>query len=63
MRSEREFIEVLRLMGMDGEKGGSTTLISNFRRLFDQLLYQSEQRIKAREWLKAHSGELYLEFE
>ncbi len=63
MKSEREFIEVLRLMGMEGEKGGSTTLIGNFRRLFDQLLYQSKQKIKAREWLKAHSGELYLELE
>ncbi|MFD2229435.1 hypothetical protein [Alkalimarinus sediminis] len=63
MKSEREFIEVLRLMGENGAKGNSKTLISNFRRIFNHLLYQSKQKAKARKWLASYSGGAYLELE
>ena len=50
-------------MGANGSKGNSAVLMSNFRKVFDQLLYLSPQKAKAREWLKACSGGFYLELE
>ena len=52
IQSEREFIEILRLMGMNKGKGDSVMFLSNFRKLFDHLLYQSKQRDKAYYWLE-----------
>ncbi|WP_250656682.1 hypothetical protein [Alkalimarinus coralli] len=63
MRSEREFIEVLRLMGGKGRKGNSTTLLNNFRRIFDHLLYQSSQSSRARNWLNNRAASFYPELE
>jgi len=52
IQSEREFIETLRLMGMKKGKGDSVIFLSNFKKLFDYLLYQSKQRDKAYHWLE-----------
>jgi len=52
IHSEREFIEILRLMGMNEGKGDSVIFLSSFRKLFDNLLYQSKQRDKAYHWLE-----------
>ncbi len=52
IQSEREFIEILRLMSMNEGKGDSVMLLNSFRKLFDDLLYQSKQRDKAYHWLE-----------
>ncbi|UZE95425.1 hypothetical protein [Alkalimarinus alittae] len=61
--SEREFFEVLRLMGRKGNKGNSHTLVSNYKRIFDDLLFQSKQKTRARNWLKNRAGSFYLSLE
>ncbi|UZW73702.1 hypothetical protein [Alkalimarinus sediminis] len=54
--SERELIEVLRLMGESESKGRSDILIKSFKRIFDHLLFQSKQKNKARIWLQNRGG-------
>ena len=53
IQSEREFIEVLRSMGMSKGKGDSSVFVGNFKKLFDHLLYQSKQKEKAYHWLES----------
>ncbi|WP_250658141.1 hypothetical protein [Alkalimarinus coralli] len=56
IRSERELIEILRLMGGEESKGRSDILIKNFKKIFDYLLFQSKQKSKARIWLQNRGG-------
>ena len=63
IKSEREFIEILRLMGGKGKKGDSNALISNWKRVFDHLLFQSPQKIRARKWLNDRVGVYYSSLE
>lgn len=52
IKSEREFFEVLRIIGKVSGKGNSSTFIENFRMIFDGLLFQSKQKNIAQQWLR-----------
>ena len=56
IHSEREFIEILRCMNAKGEKMRANEVINNYISLFNALLYQSEQRVVASNWLKRLSS-------
>jgi len=50
--SHREFIEVLKRMGRDGDKGDFNDLRTNFATLMFHRLFKSKQSIQTEEWLR-----------